>query len=227
MINGLAKLAAVSRPVITTEIGWDNATFTQGQTAQYVVDAALDGIKDGDAKLYYYSLFDDGSGQFGLMNQDGTPKPAGRALHDLTTLLADTGANAATFTPGSLSFTLTGNQTTDNTLLVQKSNGSDWLALWNENAAAHTVTLQLAAAASQILVFDLGQPRERPPVDRGHTRGRREHVRWWDGQHRRVHGHRRLQQQPEPGGDSSNQSNCRRQRNGRRQRRVHHGCLGF
>ncbi len=27
------------------------------------------------------------------MNQDGTPKPAGTALHDLTTLLADTGAN--------------------------------------------------------------------------------------------------------------------------------------
>lgn len=154
MINGLSKLAAVSRPVITTEIGWDNATFTQSQTAQYVVDAALDGIKDGDVKLYYYSLFDDGSGQFGLMNQNGTPKPAGMALHDLTTLLADTGANAATFTPGSLTFMLTGNQNTDNTLLFQKSNGSDWLALWNETAAAHTVTLTLGSTASQILVFD-------------------------------------------------------------------------
>ncbi len=54
MINGLSNLAAVSRPVITTEIGWDNATFTQSQAAQYVVDAALDGIKDGDVKLYYY-----------------------------------------------------------------------------------------------------------------------------------------------------------------------------
>ncbi len=30
--------------------------------------AALDGIKDGDAKMYYYALFDDSSGQFGLMN---------------------------------------------------------------------------------------------------------------------------------------------------------------
>ena len=154
MINGLSKLAAVSRPVITTEIGWDNPTFTQSQTAQYVVDAALDGIKDGDVKLYYYSLFDDGSGQFGLMNQNGTPKPASTALHDLTTLLADTGASAATFAPGSLTFTLTGNQNTDNTLLFQKSNGSDWLALWNETTAAHTVTLTLGSTASQILVFD-------------------------------------------------------------------------
>ena len=154
MINGLSKLAAVSRPVITTEIGWDNASFTQAQTARYLVDAALDGIKDGDVKLYYYSLFDDGSGQFGLMNQNGTPKPAGTALHDLTALLADTGANAATFAPGSLIFTLTGNQNTDNTLLFQKSNGSDWLALWNETAATHTVTLTLGSTASQVLVFD-------------------------------------------------------------------------
>ncbi len=96
------------------------------------------------SKLYYYALFDDGSGNFGLMNQDGTPKTAGTALHDLITLLADTGPNAATFTPGSLSFTLSGNQSTDNTLLIQKSNGSDWLALWDETAGTHTVTLTLA-----------------------------------------------------------------------------------
>lgn len=153
-INALAPLAAAGRPVITTEIGWDNATFSQASVAQYVVDAALDGIKDGDAKMYYYALFDDGSGQFGLMNQDGTPKPAGTSLHDLTTLLADTGANAASFTPGSLTFTLSGNVSTDNTLLIQKSDGSDWLSLWDETAGAHNVTLTLPTTASQILVFD-------------------------------------------------------------------------
>lgn len=153
-LNSDAELAAASRPVITTEIGWDNATFSESAVAQYVVDAALDGMKDGDAMTYFYSLFDDGSGEFGLMNQDGTPKPAGTALHDLTTLLADTGTNAASFTPGSLTFTLSGNQSTDNTLLIQKSNGSDWLALWDETAGTHTVTLTLASTASQIVVFD-------------------------------------------------------------------------
>ena len=153
-LNSDAELAAGSRPVITTEIGWDNATFSQASVAQYVVQATLDGIKDGDVKTYFYSLYDDGSGQFGLMNQDGTPKPAGVALHDLTTLLADTGTNAATFTPGSLAFSLSGNQSTDNTLLIQKSDGSDWLAVWDETAAAHNVTVTLASTASQIKVFD-------------------------------------------------------------------------
>ncbi len=153
-LNADALLAASTRPVITTEIGWDNATFSQAQVAQYVVQAALDGMKDGNPYTYFYSLFDDGSGQFGLMNADGTPKPAGTALHNLISLLTDTGSTAGTFTPGSLTFTLTGAQSTDNMLLIQKSDGSDWLAIWDESAAKHTITLTLAGSATQILVFD-------------------------------------------------------------------------
>ena len=153
-LNSDALLAAAGRPIMTTEIGWDGNTFSQGAVAQYVVQAALDGMKDGDVKMYYYALFNDGSGNFGLMNSNGTPLPAGTALHDLTTLLADTGANAASFTPGSLNYTLSGTQGGDNTLLMQKSDGSDWLAVWNESAGTHTVTLDLANTATQIMVFD-------------------------------------------------------------------------
>jgi serralysin len=156
-LNGLANLAAASRPVITTEVGWDeNLGFTQAQIARYALDATMDGIKDGDVKMYFYALFNDGSGNFGLMNADGTAKPAGTAIHNLTTLLADTGANAASFTPGSLSYTLSGTQSGDNSLLIEKSDGSFWLSLWNETEAAgspHNVTLTLPAAA-EVKLFD-------------------------------------------------------------------------
>ena len=55
-LNGLAQLAAASRPVITTEIGWDeNQGFTQADIAKYTLNAAMDGIKDGDVKTYFYS----------------------------------------------------------------------------------------------------------------------------------------------------------------------------
>lgn len=145
-LNGLAQMAASSRPVITTEIGWDNANITQPAAAKYVLDATFDGIKDGDAKLYFYALYDDGSGQFGLMNADGTPKPAGQALHNLTTLMAD--QNGAGFTTGSLAYSLSGTQSGDNQLLMQKSDGSYWLALWDETDAAHTVTVSLPANAN-------------------------------------------------------------------------------
>ena len=140
--------------MITTEIGWDeNQGFAQADIAKYALDAAMDGIKDGDVKTYFYGLFDDGSGKFGLMNADGTPKPAGTAIHNLTTLLADTGADRIDFHPGTLGYTLGGTTANDNAMVMQKSDGSYWVSLWNESDAAHNVTLTLAAAA-QIKVFD-------------------------------------------------------------------------
>lgn len=151
-LNSDALIAAGSRPVMTTEMGWNSGG--QGPAVQGVVDAVLDGIKQGDAGMYFYALFNDSSGNYGLMNTDGSPTPAGTALHDLTTLLADNGSNAASFKPGSLDYSLTGQQSGDNTLLMQKSNGSYWLALWDESAGTHNVTLNLNTAASQIQVFD-------------------------------------------------------------------------
>ena len=47
-VNGLATLAASTRPVVTTEIGWDTSVFDPQTIAKYVLDAALDGMKDGD-----------------------------------------------------------------------------------------------------------------------------------------------------------------------------------
>ncbi len=91
------------------------------------------------------------------MNSDGSPKAPGLAIHDLTTLLADTGATAASFATGSLTYTLSGTQSGDNTLLFEKSNGTYWLTLWNEQqalGAAHSVTLTLGSAAAQIVEYD-------------------------------------------------------------------------
>jgi serralysin len=114
----------------------------------------MDGIKDGDVKTYFYALFDDGSGKFGLMNQNGTPMAAGTALHNLTTLLSDSGANATTFTTGTLNYSLSHTTSNDNALLLEKSDGSYWLSIWDEVDAPHNVTVSLAAPAAEIKVFD-------------------------------------------------------------------------
>lgn len=153
-LNSDAKLAASSRPVMTTEIGWTTTSVSEAAIAQYVVDATFDGIADGDAAMYFYALYDDSSGDFGLFNSNGSARPAATALHDLTTLLADTGATASTFTPGSLNYSLSGTQSTDNSIVIAKSNGSFWIGLWNEGGTTHTVTVTLPAAASEIEVFD-------------------------------------------------------------------------
>ena len=156
-INGLAKMAASTRPVITTEIGWQTSDFAQQTIAKYVLDAAMDGLKDGDAGMYFYGMYDDGSGNWGLFNSNGTPRPAATAMHDLTALLADGGANAATFVPGSLSYSLSGTQAGDNAVLIEKSNGSFWLSLWNETEASgspHTVTVNLRGQATTVAEYD-------------------------------------------------------------------------
>ena len=171
-----ATLAAAGEPVINTELGWytlgsgtANASSVSLQVqAKYVLDGLLDAYKAGDPQTYLYELLDQQSNSsntgynFGLFYADGTAKPAATAVHDLTALLAD---NGGSFTPGTLGYSLTGTLSTDNSLLLEKSDGSFWLALWNETRLSgptsptdiavpnHTVTLILAGAAN-IEIYD-------------------------------------------------------------------------
>jgi hypothetical protein len=148
-LNGLAKLGAVSRPVITTEIGWDMNKFSATDVARFSLQAILDGIENGNPKTYFYSLYDSGAGKYGLMNADGSARAPGQAIHNLTTILADTG------TPknGTLTYGLTGANVNDHDLLMQKSNGIFQLALWNEKDAAHTITVNLGSAAQTVRIY--------------------------------------------------------------------------
>lgn len=150
LLNAISPLAAPSRPVIQTEIGWDTNVTDPTTAAKYTLDAVFDGIKEGDVKSYFYSLFDDGSGDFGLMNQDGSAKPAGVALHNLTTILADSGASRT----DSLTYGLSGTTSHDSTLLMEKSDGTFQLAIWDEVDAAHAVTLNLGTAAQTVRIYD-------------------------------------------------------------------------
>jgi hypothetical protein len=169
-----AQLAAVGKPVITTEFGYytngsatDPTAVTQTVQAKYLLDGLFDAYAQGDAKTYIYELLDEGGssagGNFGLFTSSGTPKLAATAIHNVTSLLSDSGGS---FTPGTLGYSLTGTLSTDHSVLLEKSDGSFWLALWNEarlsgptsptpiSVANHTVTLSLANTASQVEIFD-------------------------------------------------------------------------
>jgi hypothetical protein len=150
-LNGLAKMAAASRPVMVTEIGFNGSQFkSDADVARFVLFCILDAVKAGNPRLYFYALFNDISGNFGLMNQDGSPKPQGTAIRNLMALLADSG----TVTPGALDFTLQTSSANDKTLLMQKSDGTFLLAVWNETDPPHSVTLSLASAAKGLALVD-------------------------------------------------------------------------
>ena len=65
-----------------------------------------------------------------LLQADGTPAPAYKSLAALTSLLSDPGP--AGFTPGALPMTVTGGNDQTRSVLLQKRNGTFWLALWQQ-----------------------------------------------------------------------------------------------
>jgi hypothetical protein len=176
-LNADAQASAAGRPVIVTETGYyttgnggDPSNVDETVQAKYTLDALLDDWQAGDARFYLYELLDQGTGNgnpesnFGLFHSDGSPKLAAVAVHNLISLLNDPGG--AGMSGGSLDYTLSGMQGTDHSQLLQKSDGTYWLALWNDTRLSgpfspaevsvppHSVTLNLGSAASNIQVFD-------------------------------------------------------------------------
>jgi hypothetical protein len=88
------------------------------------------------------------------------------AIHNLTTILADTGASATKFTPTPLHDIISGLPTDGSSLVIEKSSGVYDIVVWAEpqiwNAATATevaaaptaVTINLGAQFKQVQVFD-------------------------------------------------------------------------
>jgi hypothetical protein len=122
----------------------------------------MDYYRTGYEKTFLYELVDDNvdptnsnaENNLGMFNVDFSLKPAGRAVKNVISLLADPGA---AFTPSTLDFTLTGGNPNVHQVLLQKHDGTFWLALWQDvsvfNKATNTdvinpdvpVTLNFAA----------------------------------------------------------------------------------
>ena len=161
--NESAADAAAGARAVYTETGYSSNGGTAGAVspdvqAKYTLDLLLDDARQGIAETDLYELLDayapgsrQGDAGYGLFDSKGAPKPVATALHNLNAILADTGAQAAAFTPAPLAYTLAGQDSTSSSLLMQKSDGTYILALWDEqpiwNAASGT---QIAPASHQV-----------------------------------------------------------------------------
>lgn len=122
-------------PVIMTESGYvANHTPVQGEIwegteAVYAPRLLLHAWNKGITRTYLYELMDDPSSTtgYGLLRYDLSPRPAYIAIANLTKLLAD---GSGTFAPETLDYSLTGNTTGVETTLLEKQDGSFWLAIW-------------------------------------------------------------------------------------------------
>ncbi len=167
----LPKIDTPGLPMVITETGYTTNPYAgyngidEAGQAKYTLDTLMDAYKAGVSKTFLYELLDQYSdptftsaeNHYGLFNSDGTPKLAATAIHDLTTILADPGVTAS-FTPGSLSYTIT-NLTAPygNQLLFEKSNGAFDLVLWAEPIIWNASTYTAVAAPHDITTVSFGQ----------------------------------------------------------------------
>jgi hypothetical protein len=171
------QVDAPGRPTVFTETGYDNVLsdtmsgVNERVQAKYTLDTLLDAYKLGVEKTYLYELFDEvvdptnPYANYGLFHNDGSPKLAATAIHNLSQLLQDPGASSS-FTPSKLDYSVSGLPSSGQQLVLEKSNGTFDLMLWAEakiwDPSSHTeiaapnndVTVNLGHVYSTVNVYD-------------------------------------------------------------------------
>lgn len=155
--QGYSPMALLTLPRVTTETGWATQgtnSISEAQQGNLYLNLVLDQFKNGYTNTFLYQLMDqdqDGAA-FGLVRKDWSYKPSAVYLHNLTTILADSGKLAV---PGSVPYSIPNEPSTTHSLLLQKSNGNFELAVWGENTSgADTVTVNLGGEHTSVKVYD-------------------------------------------------------------------------
>ena len=150
-------------PAVYTETGYSNSgTFgdnigLQGQAA-YTLDLLMDDAKNGIARTYLYELMEEGDG-FGLFTTSNAPTPAATAIHNLTSILADSGTVPSGTTAAS--FSISNLPSDGNDMALIKSTGATDIIVWAEpqitassSGPTETVTVALGTTYASVQVYD-------------------------------------------------------------------------
>ena len=179
-----AGLTVGNAPILATEAGFYTGEILSSNSQQFaasVVDETVQAKYDltilfdnwnlGVNVTYFYELMDrvvdtgntDYRFHYGLFNADGSPKLAAVAIHNLTTILSDTGTPRS---GGLLPYQTTGWPSTGNSLLLEKSSGVFDLALWNDirlwsavspgeiNNPLPQITVNFGQIVQSVVVYD-------------------------------------------------------------------------
>jgi hypothetical protein len=164
------------KPVITTETGYQaDPALSQGIpeeiAGKYVPRVYLEQWRRNIQRTYLYELVDmptgfpAGDSKFGLLRADFSAKPAYTALTNLIHLLSDPGPS---YVGQDFTFALTGDVSDVDHVLLQKRDGTFYLALWVEEpsydvnskkalpVSTHHVLVQSDQGAS-VVVHSFGQ----------------------------------------------------------------------
>ncbi len=144
-------------PRVTTETGAQiNGAITEEVHALNLLSLYLDQFKRGWSYTAVYLLRDRvdeaGNQKYGFYAPDYAPRKAAVYLHNLTTILADRDSLA---TPDALDYSVQPEPATVHDMLLQKSNGTFDLLVWNEQVkGTNQVTVRLEKSPKALAVYD-------------------------------------------------------------------------
>jgi hypothetical protein len=124
----LAQMVAVGEPVISTETGYASGKgLSDAIIGRYELRILFNSLRAGISRTYLYELIDDPSSfNYGLLTDSFTPRPDYTAIKNVMSLLKD----VSFAQPGKLDYTIAGQTQNVYQLLLQKSNGTFYLAIW-------------------------------------------------------------------------------------------------
>jgi hypothetical protein len=157
--HGYPRDLLAGLPRRATETGTDSRAGNDKMGRQ-ALDLFADFFKNGWMDVEWYQLYDqqpcsefgDDQCNDGLFTSPGRPKIAATYLHNQSVILRDV---PKSFTPGVLGNSLTGGDRDTHDMLLQKSDGSYWWAIWGEgDGHSVDVTARFGENASDIRVYD-------------------------------------------------------------------------
>jgi hypothetical protein len=124
----LSEMVGVNEPVVSTETGYASGVgLSDAVIGRYELRTLFESLSLGIVRTFLYELIDDPSSlNYGLLTGSFSPRPAYTAIQNVLSLLKDVSFPQ----PGKLNYTLAGNTQNVNHLLLQKSDGTFYLAIW-------------------------------------------------------------------------------------------------
>ncbi len=160
-INRYATLSG-GKPAWSTETGYKmsgsvpgHPAVSQRTAAKYMPREFLMHMKYGVPRVYPYQLINNRE-DFGLLNDDGSPRLQFTAMKNFIAMFEDAGP---AFTPGTLDYTLTGNTANIQQMVFQKRDGRFFLVVWQgvdstNDAPARALTLNLTTNVTTAIQYE-------------------------------------------------------------------------
>jgi hypothetical protein len=155
--RGYAKDQLDTLPRVTTETGARiEGPVTEEMQGLHLMTMYLAQFRRGYAYISVYLLRDrtdeDGNQSFGFFKPDYAPRKAAIYLHNLTSILADKGTLAKS---GELDVTIPDQPGTVHDLLLQHSDGTFQLIVWDERLSGEDrVTIHLGVTPASVRTYD-------------------------------------------------------------------------